>query len=95
MTNEPIDDAVERVADALHPFLFPVELQDWDIQAKNRQTTLEATRVAIAAMPSSTREKRLEDALRIIAGEKQCVDNLMSHVDIARAALAKEIAHEF
>ena len=29
----------------------------------------------------------LREALQIIAGEKQCVDNLMSNVDIARKAL--------
>jgi len=33
-------------------------------------------------------------ALEIIAGERQCVDNLMSNVDIARAALAKLRANE-
>ena len=27
------------------------------------------------------------DALRIIAGERQCLDNLMSNGDVARAAL--------
>ena len=29
-------------------------------------------------------------ALRIIAGEAQCADNLMSNVEVARAALAPE-----
>lgn len=32
-------------------------------------------------------EARLRHALEIIAGRKQCVDNLMSNVDVARAAL--------
>jgi len=31
-----------------------------------------------------------EAALRIIAGEAQCADNLMSNVEVARAALAPE-----
>jgi hypothetical protein len=31
----------------------------------------------------------LVEALRIIAGEKPCIDNLLSNADIARAALAK------
>lgn len=31
--------------------------------------------------------QRLRLALRIIAGYEQCLDNLMSHADIARAAL--------
>lgn len=31
---------------------------------------------------------RLRLALRIIAGQEQCLDNLMSHADIARAALS-------
>jgi predicted nuclease with TOPRIM domain len=30
---------------------------------------------------------KLKEALRIIAGEVQCADNLMSNADIARAAL--------
>lgn len=34
--------------------------------------------------------ERLREALRIIAGEQQCIDNLMSNVDIARAALEKD-----
>jgi hypothetical protein len=29
------------------------------------------------------------EALRIIAGDQQCVDNLMSNADVARAALTK------
>ena len=33
---------------------------------------------------------RLEAALEMIAGKRQCIDNLMSNVDIALAALAKE-----
>jgi hypothetical protein len=33
------------------------------------------------------RNARLVEALSIIAGEKQCIDNLMSNVDIARAVL--------
>lgn len=31
--------------------------------------------------------ERLRAALRIIAGYEQCIDNLMSNVEIARAAL--------
>lgn len=33
--------------------------------------------------------ERLRAALRIIAGYEQCIDNLMSNVDVARAALGK------
>lgn len=33
------------------------------------------------------RVAHLEQALRIIAGEQQCVDNLMGNADIAREAL--------
>ena len=33
--------------------------------------------------------KRLREALKIIAGEMQCIDNNMGNVDIAREALAK------
>jgi hypothetical protein len=36
------------------------------------------------------RVERAEAALRIIAGDEQCVDNLMSNVEVARAALAGE-----
>jgi len=31
--------------------------------------------------------ERLRAALEIIAGRRQCLDNLMSHADVARAAL--------
>ena len=34
--------------------------------------------------------ERLRQALRIIAGEQQCADNLMSNVDVALAALSQE-----
>lgn len=34
--------------------------------------------------------ERLRLALRIIAGYEQCLDNLMSNADIARAALNKD-----
>jgi uncharacterized protein YukE len=32
--------------------------------------------------------ERMRDALEIIAGQRQCIDNLMGNDDIARAALA-------
>ena len=35
------------------------------------------------------RAETAEAALRIIAGEAQCADNLMSNVEVARAALAQ------
>ena len=35
-----------------------------------------------------THARKLEKALRIIAGEEQCVDNLLGDKDVARAALA-------
>jgi len=34
--------------------------------------------------------ERMRLALRIIAGEEQCLDNLMSNEDVARAAIARE-----
>ena len=37
--------------------------------------------------------ERLREALRIIAGYQHCIDNLMSNVDVARAAL-KETGHD-
>lgn len=37
--------------------------------------------------------ERLRAALRIIAGYQHCIDNLMSNVDVARAAL-KETGHD-
>lgn len=37
-----------------------------------------------------TENARLRLGLRIIAGQEQCLDNLMSHADIARAALLEE-----
>jgi hypothetical protein len=42
------------------------------------------------AKEMEARVRTLEEALRIISGEKQCVDNLMSNVEVARAALREE-----
>lgn len=44
----------------------------------------------IALYRQSARVEALESALRIIAGYEQCIDNLMSHQEIARAVLAPE-----
>lgn len=38
---------------------------------------------------ADARERRLREALEIIAGQRQCVDNLMGNADIARAALSE------
>jgi ribosomal protein L12E/L44/L45/RPP1/RPP2 len=41
--------------------------------------------------------ERLRCALRIIAGQEQCIDNLMSNGDVARATLstpAPQVAHD-
>lgn len=37
--------------------------------------------------PTAQINQRLVEALEIIAGRKQCIDNLMSNADIAKAAL--------
>lgn len=47
-----------------------------------------ATRYVRADM-ADARERRLREALEIIAGQRQCVDNLMGNADIARAALSE------
>jgi len=39
---------------------------------------------------AADRIEQLQAALRIIAGYEQCIDNLMSNQDVARAALAPE-----
>lgn len=51
---------------------------------------------AVAAERDRLREVNaiLLTGLRIIAGEEQCIDNLMSHVEIARAAIAKAEGRE-
>jgi Zn-finger domain-containing protein len=37
---------------------------------------------------------RYREALEIIAGYRQCIDNLMGNVDIARAALESPLSEE-
>lgn len=53
-------------------------------------------RAALAAMPEiaalAAENVVFRQALEIIAGDSQCIDNLMSHGDVARAALATEAA---
>jgi hypothetical protein len=47
--------------------------------------------VSFATMDAAAaRIEQLEVALRIIAGYEQCIDDLMSNEDVARAALAPE-----
>ena len=50
------------------------------------------TRVDVMQGELNRRQETIEwlrDALRIIAGEMQCADNLLSHSDVARWALSK------
>jgi len=53
----------------------------------------EALDVALAALstPPVGEAERLREALEMIAGQRQCIDNLMSDKDIARAALASPV----
>lgn len=96
MTDEQTDDAVERVARAICTAMDDGADPDIIVPALTGEGRvpiweiyIPEARAAIAAVPPSAWEKELEEALRIIAGEKQCVDNLMSNRDIARAALAE------
>ena len=47
------------------------------------------SKAADAIEQLATDNKRLREALEIIAGDRTCLDNLMGNVDVARAALAK------
>lgn len=44
--------------------------------------------VAEQLLATQAHAARLENALEIIAGRRQCIDNLLSNVDIANAALS-------
>jgi len=77
------------------------EFPAWEIDddGRDREAAANADLVAAAkaALPAlldaldmtEARERRLREALEIIAGQRQCVDNLMGNADIARAALSE------
>lgn len=48
------------------------------------------TQYCAEAVALQKRVAVMQDALEIIAGKRQCIDNLMSNQDVARAALNKE-----
>lgn len=74
------DKAVEAAWDVL---LDASSHIDWDGPSRN-----DVSAALAAAYPELVAEiERLRTALRIIAGEEQCIDNLMSNADVARAAL--------
>lgn len=52
----------------------------WGEKCKNMLAQLTASEAA---------RGRYKSALHIIAGDEQCIDNLMSNPDVARAALAE------
>ena len=77
------------------------EFPAWEIDddGRDREAAANADLVAAAkaALPAlldaldmtEARERRLREALEIIAGQRQCVDNLVGNADIARAALSE------
>lgn len=72
-------DPRRRLADKLEQLCCAeTESAFFDCVTDNIQTILTTLRAAATA----------REALRIIAGEQQCLDNLMSNADVARAALA-------
>ena len=60
----------------------PQPCEDCDLPA------IEYVRADLAASPSPSDLARVKAALEIIAGQRQCIDNLMSNADVAIEALA-------
>ena len=57
------------------------------VAAASRQLWGEELPPDSAVQRMAAEVERLRLALRIIAGREQCLDNLMGHADVARAAL--------
>lgn len=53
-----------------------------------RDADMYQAKLRARAEAAEAERDRMRLALRIIAGQEQCADNLMSHADIARAALS-------
>jgi hypothetical protein len=80
-------------------YVETIEKQEAEIARLRAELALEkkANDEAIAALDKVRADlaperkiARLREALEIIAGQRQCLDNLMSNQDVARAALAPE-----
>ena len=79
MTTQPERDIVERLR---VKFAFNVQNEALQCEAAD---TIEALR---------RRNAVLVEGLEIIAGRRQCLDNLMSNVEVARAALSASMEDE-
>lgn len=88
MTPERRAELREMLVSLIQPGPNPdsgVDALHWCIEGR-RKIACEA----LAVMDHlDARERRLREALEIIAGQRQCVDNLMGNADIARAALSE------
>lgn len=79
----PVDDTRVESADGSE-----VADIDGDYNQPETWPVMEANARRIARVPDLEAEVlRLRQALKIIAGYSQCIDNLMSNVDVAREAL--------
>ena len=58
-----------------------------ELEAEVERLTGELAPAYATGMTLLAENKKLRAALEIIAGERQCLDNLMSNVEVARAAL--------
>ena len=88
MTPERRAELREMLVSLIQPGPNPdsgVDALHWCIEGR-RKIACEA----LAVMDHlDARERRLREALEVIAGQRQCVDNLMGNADIARAALSE------
>jgi hypothetical protein len=63
------------------------ETETWLVKAERDALASLLLSVQRDCITATARIRELEAALRIIAGYEQCADNLMSNVEVARAAL--------
>ena len=90
MTNiDTNTDSVEELgkwheADAEHYFTQGA----WHLMSAAKDTAATLRALAAERDHLAAKVERMREALEIIAGQRQCIDNLMGNDDIARAALA-------
>lgn len=88
MVRWPADQGCKMREDAAHA-LRALRDERNRVLAERGVVLLDAMRFQRERDKAEVERDRLREALRIIAGYQQCIDNLMSNVDVARAALGE------
>lgn len=83
MKPEELADLIERLR-ARHNDTWPMQIGHGDLINEDGPAAADALAAQAVEL------ERMREALEIIAGKRQCIDNLMGNADLARQALTGE-----